>query len=434
MIENIPQSIEGEAAVLGSMILSSEQIPFAEDELKMEMFLYPKHQIVFSGLLKTYSIYGIETDLVLLRNTLKGKLREAGGVRYLVKLAESVPSAASIEHYINIVREKWQERLLLQFAMETMELVQGDDTAEEKYIKTNKALSDAMAGSMKVNAQSVKETIQDVTFELGKTYLPTHYKQLDEYIYGLGKGDMITIAGRPSMGKTAFMLDLAMNLTQSVKDKAVAIFSLEMTRERLQQRMICSIAKINIKSALKGYTTKEQNGCLDDAKNILQEDCNIIIDETANISPSQLKAKILRMNLQHGLSAVFIDRIGLMRTDGWSGHKKWEKVTEISNMIKSTAMQLQIPLVILAQLNRDIEKRDDKRPRLSDLRHSGAIEEDSNIVLLLYRPGYYDKSCGDEAEIIIAKNTQGETGKVDMVFIDTFAHFEEPKQETNNGS
>jgi len=427
MTKKIPQSLEGEAAVLGSMILSPEHIPLAEDELKTDMFFNPKHQIVFSGLLKTYNIYGIKADLVLLRNTLKGKLREAGGVKYLVKLAESVPSAASIEHYINIVREKWQERLLLKFAVDTMELVQGDETAEEKYIKTNKALSDAMAGSMKVNAQNVKDTVQNVTFDLEKTYLPTHYKQLDEYIYGLGKGDMVTIAGRPSMGKTAFMLDLAMNLTQTVKDKAVAVFSLEMSRERLQQRMICSTAKINIKTALKGYATKEQKEYLDEAKNILQEGCNIIIDETANISPSQLKAKILRMNLQHGLSAVFIDRIGLMKTDGWSGHKKWEKVTEISNMIKSTAMQLQIPIVILAQLNRDVDKRDDKRPRLSDLRHSGAIEEDSNVVLLLYRPGYYEKTGGDEAEIIIAKNTQGETGKIDMIFIDTYAHFEEPK-------
>ena len=221
-------------------------------------------------------------------------------------------------------------------------------------------------------------------------------------------------------------LDLAINTMGKVEDKAVAIFSLEMPAEKIQQRILCMMTRTDLSKALKGELSPERQEYLEEAKTYLKDSmCNLIIDTTAGITPARLKAKILRMNLQHGLSVVFIARIGLMRTDGWKGAAGWEKVTEISNMIKSIAMQVEIPIVVLAQLNRGVEKRDNKRPKLSDLRHSGAIEEDSNVVLLLYRPGYYDKDAGDEAEIIIAKNTQGKTGMVELMFEAEYAHFEE---------
>lgn len=429
MQTNIPQSIEGEAAVLGSMMLEPEQIPLAEDEVRAEMFFQPANQIVFTGILNTYAKWGVKFDIILLRATLKGKLRQIGGVAYLVKIAEAVPSASNMEYYIDIVKDKWRERELLKFGTETLRTVQEEITTEEKYIKTSKHLNDILAKNMHVKTSNVRETIRAVNFDLEGSYIKTGFNNLDEYIYGLGKGDMITIAGRPSMGKTALMIDIAMNLTQLIDDKAVAIFSLEMSAEKIQQRMICILAKINIKNALHGYLTAEDKDILDDCKEVLSNHCNILIDTTAGMTPSQLKAKILRMDLIHGLSAVFVDRIGLMRTDG-SGHKKkWEQVTEISNMIKTTAMQLNIPIIILCQLGRQVEDRNDKTPKLSDLRHSGAIEEDSNVVLLLYRPGYYDKGKGDGAEIIVAKNTQGETGSVNMIFVDSYAHFEERAED-----
>lgn len=434
----MPESLEAEAAVLGSMILDPECIGDVVQKIRTEAFYRLEHQMMFDAIIALWekNKKDEDFDLVLLRDELKkrGQLEEVGGPEYLERIANAVPSSANVEHYVQIVKEKQMLRELIAAAGEVMtDAFETTGDVSDKLDKAEQKIFSVTQKKITGAAVAVKDLLTQAFESIEKreghhvTGLATGFRELDELTCGLQSGEMIVIAGRPSMGKTSFAMNIAEYIGAD-NDTPVAIFSLEMSRQQLVERLLCSRAMVDSQVVRKGFLSDEQFQALKDAGNNLINK-PIFVDDTPGITPLELRGKARRLRAQHGVKCIVIDYLQLMSL-GTRVESRQQEVSEMSRYLKALARELEAPVVVLSQLNRAPEGREDHRPRMSDLRESGSIEQDADVVMLLHREDYYrredENGPGGQdniAEVIIAKQRNGPTGTVKLAFNSQFTRF-----------
>lgn len=428
-----PQNIEAEQAVLGAMFLEQEAVTVAFEVLSAEDFYRAAHQRVFEAILTLFD-KGKPIDLVTVTAELvdQNVLDEVGGVSYLAELANSVPTAANVEYYARIVEEKSILRRLIR----TATTIATDGYASEDEVED--LLNEAERKILEVSQKKNTKGFQNIRDVLVATYdkiellhnrqgditgIPTGFSELDRMTAGFQKNDLIIVAARPSVGKTAFALNIAQNVATKT-DESVAIFSLEMGAEQLVMRMLCAEGNIDAQRLRTGDLNAEDWGKLTMAMGSLSN-AGIHIDDTPGIRVSEIRAKCRRLKQESGCSLILIDYLQLIQGSGKRGENRQQEVSDISRSLKALARELEVPVIALSQLSRGVESRQDKRPMMSDIRESGSIEQDADIVAFLYRDDYYDKETEkkDIIEIIIAKQRNGPVGTVELAFVKEYNKF-----------
>ncbi len=431
-----PQNLEAERACIGSMLLDRGAIEVAIDILKSDDFYSNQHRIIFDNILELYS-QSIPVDIVTITEHLKskGELDKVGGAVYLSSLLDEVPTSANIEYYAKIVEQKSLLRKLIKAASSVIAMCYDADRDVYDIVdEAEKQIFDVTERRVVKGYFNMNELIKESILAIEKLYhrrdmytgIPSGFRDFDELTSGFQKSELIIIAARPSVGKTAFALNIAQNVAIRQK-KNVAIFSLEMSKEALTQRMLCSEAKINSSKLRRGFLSDEDWAPLTTAAGKLAE-TNIFIDETPAISEMQLRAKARRIKSRHNLDLIIIDYLQLMTSTRRRNEGKTQEVSEISHSLKALARELNIPVIALSQLSRAVESRSrvDKRPVLSDLRESGAIEQDADLVAFLYREDLYKKDTDRKGivEVIIQKQRNGPIGTVELKFFPEYTRFE----------
>ena len=428
-----PQSIEAEQAVLGAIFLEPAALTVASEILIPEDYYRTAHQKIYNTMLKLND-HGKAVDVITVTEELAATkdLEDVGGVTYLTELAESVPTAANIEYYARIVEEKSLLRRLIRTA--TTIAQEGYNREDEVDALLNEAEKSIMEVAQRKNT-SAFHNIKDV---LVRTYdniemlhnrkgdvtgIPTGFAELDHMTAGFQRNDLIIVAARPSVGKTAFALNIAQNVATKT-DENVAIFSLEMGAEQLVMRMLCAEGNINAQNLRTGSLTDEDWRKLTMAMGSLSNS-GIFIDDTPGVRIGEIRSKCRRLKQEHGLGMILIDYLQLIQGSGRSGENRQQEVSEISRSLKALARELEVPVIALSQLSRGVEQRQDKRPMMSDIRESGSIEQDADIVAFLYRDDYYDKESENKniIEIIIAKQRNGPVGTVQLAFVKEYNKF-----------
>ncbi|MCD6186874.1 MAG: replicative DNA helicase [Desulfuromusa sp.] len=437
-----PQNLEAEMSVLGGVLLENEALNRALEFLRTEDFYRESHRKIFNALI----ILGDKSepaDLVTLTAVLKdrGELEAVGGSTYLATLVDYVPTAANINYYCKLVKEKAVARKLIEAstAIATRGYEGGD--MEEILDQAEKSIFEISENRMRPSYFPVRDILKDTFKSIEALYerkelvtgVPTGYHDLDRMTAGLQPSDLIVVAGRPSMGKTAFALNLIEYAATHV-DKPVpaVIFSLEMSKEQLVQRMLCSLAKVDAGRLRTGHLGESDWPKLTMAAGQLNE-TQIFIDDTPAISVLELRSKARRLKAEHGLGLIVVDYLQLMR--GSNPESRQQEISEISRSLKALAKELALPVVALSQLNRSLESRTDKRPMMADLRESGAIEQDADVIMFVYRESVYCEDCKSrertcekghdkDAEIIIGKQRNGPIGTVHLTFRGEFTRFE----------
>ncbi len=431
-----PQSIEAEMSILGGILLENEAINRVLEALVPEDFYRETHRKIMRAMIDL-SDQREPCDLITLTTVLKkrGELEDVGGGAYLATLVDFVPTAANISYYCKIVKEKAVARKLINAATEI--ITQGHDEQsdiDELLDSAQKVIFEISENKIKpafypINA-ILKDTIKNIETLYEKkehvTGVPTGYIDLDEMTAGFQRGDLIIIAGRPSMGKTAFALNIAQYASIHAEPAhPVAVFSLEMSKEQLVTRLLCSEARVDAGRLRTGHLNETDWPRLMRGASSLHKS-KIFIDDTPAISVLEMRAKARRMRAEHRIGMVVVDYLQLMR-GGSNPESRQQEISEISRSLKALAKELDVPVVALSQLNRGLESRTDKRPMMSDLRESGAIEQDADVIMFVYREEVYDKENADlkgKAEIIIGKQRNGPIGKVDLTFLGEYTRFE----------
>ena len=426
-----PQALEAEMSTLGSMILDVECIGDILHVLSPEHFYRQEHQLVYDALLTLYDRRRA-VDLVLLRDELsrRSQLEIVGGVDYLVRLAESVPSAANASHYAHIVRDKAMLRSLIRVTTEIcQQAYEAQGEAESTLEQAEEAIFAVTEQKIVGQAESMRE-IMARTFEMidqrsgAHVYgVATGFRELDELTGGLQPGEMIVVAARPSMGKTALGLNIAEHIGAD-NGQGVAVFSLEMGSQQLAERMLCGRAQIDGHRLRQGNLVAHEIEAMHAAAGELSE-APIFVDDSPGLAPLELRAKARRLKMKHDIQAVVIDYLQLMHVPG--AESRQQEVSTISRHMKALGRELKIPVIVMSQLNRSPEGREGHRPRMSDLRESGAIEQDADVVMLLHREDYYHSEPEYErtntAEVIIAKQRNGPTGTVQLIWNPAWTRF-----------
>ncbi len=436
-VRSMPESLAGEAAVLGSMIIDPQCIGMVVEQLDTEAFYRVEHQMIFDALTGLYEQNkGGAIDGVLLRDELekRGQLEEVGGVEYLAKIMDSVPSSANVMYYAGIVKDKMLLREIITAASEILDDAynEGGDPSEKLDEAERKifAVTDKKISSFSIALKDlVTQAYELIEKRDGRvvTGLPTGYHELDDLTCGLQSGEMIILAGRPSMGKTSLALNIAEHI--GVREKIpVAIFSLETGRQQLAERFLCSLSEVNSQSVRKGMLITADYQELARASEELKQ-VPIYIDDTSTLTPLELRAKARRLKDKHDIRCIIVDYLQLMHLGSGRVESRQQEIATISRYIKALGRELNIPVVVLSQLNRALEGREGHRPRMSDLRESGSIEQDADVVILLHREDYYHRGEPDyqensTAELIIAKQRNGPTGSVKLIFREKFTRFE----------
>jgi len=443
----LPQSLDAEKGLLGSALLLPTTLDDCAESIGPEHFHLPAHRIIFETLLEMRN-KSIPIDLISVTQTLEDRklLEEIGGPAVVTDLLTFVPTAANADYYREIIREKFLLRRVIsvctEFAARSYE-EQGDvkvllDEVESHVLKIGEDRFRATMPSMKNMVNEAISGIEDLIKNKGGiTGLSTGFGVLDRMTSGLHESEMFVIAARPSMGKTA----LAMNIAEHVAidaGKPVAVFSLEMSAQQLVQRLLCSRARVNARNLRDGFMPQRDMGNIRTAATDLVR-AKMFVDDTPGLSILELRAKARRIHNREGLSLIVIDYLGLLRSASRRAQENRQiEIQEISYGIKAMAKELKIPVIVLAQLNRNPEQRtgDSKgRPRLSDLRESGSIEQDADVVGLLLREKYYAedeesrKEAAGKATLIIAKQRNGPTGEVPLTFLEDYTRFEERAEE-----
>jgi len=433
----MPESLAAEAAVLGSMIIDPECIGQVVELLERDDFYRIEHRHIFDAIIALYEkhrSHGI--DAVLLRDELEKRkqLEEVGGVEYIAKILDSVPSAANFAYYSGIVKDKMLLREIIQASTEILNDAYDEsgepneklDEAERKIF----AITDKKITSNVVGLKDLVTRAYELIERREGSYitgLATGYYELDDLTCGLQDGEMIIVAGRPSMGKTSLALNIAEHLGL-VEKVPVAIFSLEMGRQQLAERFLCSSSEIDAQLVRKGMLSTEYYQKLVETCGTFSE-APIYIDDTAALTPLELRAKARRLRSRQHIRCIIVDYLQLMHLGTQRIESRQQEITTISRYLKALARELNIPVVVLSQLNRAPEGREGHRPRMSDLRESGSIEQDADVVILLHREDYYhhgevDYQQDNTAELIIAKQRNGPTGKVGLIFREKITRFE----------
>jgi replicative DNA helicase len=428
-----PQNIEAEQAVLGAIFLEPSALTLASEILIPEDFYRASHQKIFNVMLKLNDD-GKAVDLITVTEELAAAklIEDTGGVSYLNELSGSVPTAANIEYYARIVEEKSLLRRLIRTATE----IATDGYSREDEVEA--LLSEAEKSILEVAQRKNAGAFHNIKDVLVRTYdnieemhnrvgeitgLETGFVELDRMTAGFQRNDLIIVGARPSVGKTAFALNVAQNVAKKTGEN-IAIFSLEMGAEQLVMRLLCAEGNIDAQRLRTGSLTEDDWGKLTMAMGSLSN-TGIFIDDTPGVRVGDIRSKCRRLKQEHGLGMILIDYLQLILGSGRSGENRQQEVSEISRSLKQLARELQVPVIALSQLSRGVEQRQDKRPMMSDIRESGSIEQDADIVAFLYRDDYYDKESENKniIEIIIAKQRNGPTGTVSLAFVKEYNKF-----------
>jgi replicative DNA helicase len=420
-----PHAIEAECAVLGSMILDWRVVGDVLQKLKANDFYKPAHAAIYDTLIELYD-QNQSIDMVQLNQRLKDKqqLDQIGGLEYLMELAESVPSAVSVQHYAKIVHDKSVLRKLIESAgLILYDAYNSSEPASDLLDKAEREIFEIAQGRTHDQATKLDDLLREVYEQLeaseGRliTGTETGFYELDEMTNGLQKGEMIIIAARPSMGKTAFALNMAEHIAATNK-QACLVFSLEMSRQQLAQRLLCSRSGVDSHKLRRNMLSGDDFAQLQLTVGELSE-APLFIDDTPGLTLLELRAKARRLCASHDIKAVVVDYLQLMSQPG--AESRQQEVSNISRGIKALARELEAPVICLSQLNRAAEGREGHRPRMSDLRESGSIEQDADVVMMLHREDYYHRGEDDYeetnvAEVIIAKQRNGPTGTLKLLF------------------
>ncbi|WP_022851422.1 replicative DNA helicase [Limisalsivibrio acetivorans] len=433
-----PHSKEAEQAVLASLLIDERAADKVMHTLTPSDFYHPQHQYIFSVLIKLHDEMKPK-DIVTLASYLSDNntLARAGGVEYISSLVEIIPNSANVGYYAGIIKEKSTLRQLIHLSADMTEMCyeQVDDIRD--VVETaEKRIFELAEDKLKADVLAIGEHMHRTFEVLEKLYhrkeettgVPSGFRDLDELTNGFQRSDLIIVAGRPGMGKTAFTLNLAMNATYRPKEQesfTVAFFSLEMSSQQLVQRLLSAQAGVDSNKLRTGKFSMEEWQNLTAAAGELSE-LKLYLDDTPAINSLELRAKCRRLKREHGLDMVVVDYLQLMGSAKGTESRE-QQIAEISRSLKALAKELDIPIIALSQLNRGVENRPDKRPNISDLRESGAIEQDADLIVFLYRDEMYHKDTAEPGvtEVIVAKHRNGSTGTVKLTFIKEYMLFKD---------
>ncbi len=428
-----PHDNEAEQAIIGSMLTDKDAVSNSIEVLKEDDFYREDNKIIYSAMLNLYN-RAEPIDLITVKSELEsmGNFDKVGGFEYLTELPEKVPTTANVNKYIKIVKEKSELRNLIKTANEIIELGynQTEDVSDVME-SAEKKIFDIMQDKNQKGYTPIKDILVDSFTELEELYnkkqhitgVPTGFADLDYRTAGLHNSELILVAARPAMGKSAFALNIAVNAALRA-NTPVAIFNLEMSKEQLVNRILCSEAMVDSNKIRTGKLEDEDWNKLAEAIGPLSE-TGIYIDDTPGISIMEIRAKCRKLKLEKNIGLVVIDYLQLIQGSNKRNGSREQEISEISRSLKILAKELNVPVIALSQLSRAVEQRPDHRPMLSDLRESGAIEQDADIVMFLYRDDYYneDSEKKNVAEVIIAKNRSGSTGTVDLGWLGSYTKF-----------
>lgn len=432
-----PHSIDAEQSVLGGLMLDNEAWDLVADRVAEDDFYRQGHRLIFSAI-RSLQDRAEPCDVITLSESLqaRGVIEEAGGLSYLGELAQGTPSSVNIAAYADIVRERSVTRQLTQvgariaeagFNSEGRPIAELLDFAEQQVFDIAEQGAKGKKGFVHIDQvlPEVIEQLDELFNSDGQlTGLSSGFSDLDDKTAGLQNGDLIILAARPSMGKTALAMNLAENV--AIRERVpVAIFSMEMPAKQLANRLLASLGRVDTKRLRTGDLAEDDWPRITSAVTLLSE-APIFIDDTPALSPMELRARVRRLKRQHGLGLIVVDYLQLMQGSSKSENRTAE-ISEISRTLKSLAKEMDVPVVALSQLNRALEQRPDKRPKMADLRESGAIEQDADLILFIYRDEVYneDSDAAGTAEIIIAKQRNGPIGTLRLAFVGQFTRFED---------
>ena len=428
-----PHDEDAEQAVLGSMLTDNDAVMAAVEVLKEDAFYREDNKIIYQAILNLYS-KSEPIDIITLKDELEsmGKFEQVGGFEYLASLPDKVPTTANVQKYIKIVEEKSVLRNLIKTANEIIELgYNPTEDVEDIMDGAEKKIFDIMQSKNTKSYTPIKDVLVESFTNLEKLYnqkqhvtgVPTQFYDLDDKTAGLHGFELILVAARPAMGKTAFALNIATNAALRA-NVPVAIFSLEMSKDQLVNRMLCSEAMVDSNKVRTGKLDEEDWTKLAEAIGPLSE-AGVYIDDTPGISVMEIRTKCRKLKMEKNIGLVVIDYLQLISGSNKRNGSREQEISEISRSLKVLAKELNVPVIALSQLSRAVEQRDDHRPMLSDLRESGAIEQDADIVMFLYRDDYYNKESAEKdiAEVIIAKQRGGSTGTVKLYWMGNYTKF-----------
>ena len=428
-----PHDEDVEQAVLGSMLTDNDAVMAAVEVLKEDAFYREDNKIIYQAILNLYS-KSEPIDIITLKDELEsmGKFEQVGGFEYLASLPDKVPTTANVQKYIKIVEEKSVLRNLIKTANEIIELgYNPTEDVEDIMDGAEKKIFDIMQSKNTKSYTPIKDVLVESFTNLEKLYnqkqhvtgVPTQFYDLDDKTAGLHGSELILVAARPAMGKTAFALNIATNAALRA-NVPVAIFSLEMSKDQLVNRMLCSEAMVDSNKVRTGKLDEEDWTKLAEAIGPLSE-AGVYIDDTPGISVMEIRTKCRKLKMEKNIGLVVIDYLQLISGSNKRNGSREQEISEISRSLKVLAKELNVPVIALSQLSRAVEQRDDHRPMLSDLRESGAIEQDADIVMFLYRDDYYNKESAEKdiAEVIIAKQRGGSTGTVKLYWMGNYTKF-----------
>ena len=435
----LPHNLDAERSVLGAILLDNHVLNMAIEKLRPEDFFLEQHRRVFQQMIALGEAQHA-IDLVTLTDELyrHGELEAAGGAAYLAQLVDGVPRITNLEHYARIVKEKALLRSLIHSTHAIQQqALEADEDADVILDRAESSIFQLAEERVRAGFIGVKELVRENFDRLARIFtegkritgLPTGYQQLDNITSGLQPSELLILAARPSMGKTALALNIAENVALRSGDP-VAIFSLEMSKESLLLRLLASHARIDAHKFRTGHLAREDWGKMTDSLGRLAE-APLWIDDSGSVTVVEMGAKTRRLKRDKGLSLVIVDYLQLVAARGRFSNRN-EEVTSITRGLKGLAKELKVPVLVLSQLTRAPE-REERRPQLADLRESGSIEQDADVVLFIYRPNIYKPDETPEerakAEIIIAKQRNGPTDRINFVFLNTFTRFEEAAPE-----
>lgn len=428
-----PHDLEAEQAIIGSMLTDKDAVIASIEVLKEEDFYREDNKSIYSAILNLYN-RAEPIDIITVKSELEsmGKFEQVGGLEYLAELPEKVPTTANANKYIKIVEEKSTLRKLIKTANEIIELGYNPTEEVEDIMEgAEKKIFNIMQDKSQKSYSPLKDVLVDTFTQLEELYnrkqhvtgVPTGFTELDYRTAGLHGSELILIAARPAMGKTAFALNIASNAAVRA-GTPVAVFSLEMSKEQLVNRILCSEAMVDSNKVRTGKLEENDWAKLAETIGPLSE-TEIYIDDTPGISVAEIRAKCRKLKIEKNIGMVVIDYLQLVQGSNKRNGSREQEISEISRSLKILAKELDVPVIALSQLSRAAEQRPDHRPMLSDLRESGAIEQDADIVMFLYRDDYYnqDSEKKDIAEVIIAKHRGGSTGTVELLWLGSYTKF-----------
>lgn len=427
-----PQQLEAEQSLLGGILIDSSGLPAALEVLKGDEFYKDSHRTIYTAIQDLFE-RNEPVDLLTVTDLLseRKQLEAVGGVSYVASLTEVMGSSANVAAYAKIISEKAVLRRLIQTANEIISFSYGGKSAEEVLENAESAIFRLAERKIRNSYFPLKEVVKKniETIERLQEYrdavsgVPSGFTDLDKLTAGFQKSDLIILAARPSMGKTALALNMASNAAK--KGFPVGFFSLEMSKEQLAMRLLCMEARVDSHKIRSGFLSRQECAKLLNAAGAYM-DVPILIDDTPSISPLELRAKARRMMSDQGLGMVMVDYLQLMKGRD-NSERREQEISEISRSLKALAKELDIPVIALAQLNRKVEERADKKPMMSDLRESGAIEQDADVIAFIYRDEVYNRDTKEPgvAEVIIGKQRNGPLGNVKLSYINTYTRFED---------